>query len=121
MRLMALALLPVLSGCAAVVATGTPPERPMRSVTYIVSGTAKDVGLVIADGRGGSSSKAKVPVASLAPIVQDMPAGSIAQVSVQNQGDAGDVACEIRSDGVLLQRATGEGPFEVAMCTILVP
>jgi hypothetical protein len=101
------------------------PASSVRTVTYEVVGSARSVDVTMRTPSGTSQqSSVDVPLTRKGggPMDFQMPAGSFAYLSAQNNGRSGTVTCRIRI-GVsrVVSEVSSSGEYVIATCSGTVP
>ncbi|HEY5105191.1 MAG TPA: MmpS family transport accessory protein [Caulobacteraceae bacterium] len=107
----------VLVGCGLMflwAASGTTASYAGKDVTYTVSGSATSADITY-QNEGGGTSQEKVSL----PWTQVIhsPSSSFLYISAQNQGEYGDITCEIKVGDTVVKTSNSSGSYSIASCS----
>ena len=102
-------------------------EPTFVELEYRLTGSAAGADITYTDGSGNIQQQTglAVPLTKKSDGTQGMSfrveRGSFVSFSAQNTGDSGDLDCEIRADGDVINRGHASGAYAIVSCSATVP
>ncbi len=93
---------------------GSPTGTAGKDVTYTVSGTATSASITY-QNEGGGTSQVKVTLPWTHVI--HSPSSNFLYISAQNEGQFGDISCEIKVDDNIVKTSTSSGAYTIVSCS----
>lgn len=107
------------------------PAKPVHTIDhscirYTVTGSARGANITYATLTGTSQASVAVPLTTtdgdMGIHLCGLDSGSFLYISAQNQGQSGDITCEIRIAGIgVVSHNTAQGPYSIATCQSAMP
>jgi hypothetical protein len=104
-----------------------PPESRFVDLEYRLTGSARAADITYTDGSGNIQQQTGLAV----PLTKEsdgsqgiafrVERGSFVTFSAQNTGESGDLDCEIRADGRVINRGHASGGYAIVSCSAQVP
>jgi len=117
----------VATGCSSDKTAPPSPAKPPHVVFYAEGDGTSTGAVTLRSESGGVLQKdVKLPMGdettgTPGTASDQFKRGADLYISLQNKEAAGKVTCRIEVDGKVIDQATSEGPYKVAVCTGKVP
>jgi hypothetical protein len=102
------------------------PAVDRSCIRYMVTGSARGANITYATPTGTSQASVAVPMTTTdghaGARLCGFESGSVLYISAQNQGQSGNITCEIRVSEIgVVSRNTSQGAYSIAVCQSTLP